>query len=331
MAAQPSRALVTGAGGFIGAALSHRLLADGWTTTLLVGPDTDRWRVAPLVADAAVLEVDLRDGDAVARAVAAARPDVVFHLAAHGAYSWQQSLPRMIETNVSGIAHVVEAALDAGVRAIVNAGSSSEYGLMDHAPREDELPVPNSGYAVTKAAATLYCGWVAREREAAITTLRLYSAYGPWEEPGRLIPALVAAGLEGRLPPFADPEIARDFVYVDDILDAFLLAAGHARPGEGAVYNVGSGRQTTLRGLAEIARRVFGIAEQPAWSAFPARQWDTDVWVADPSRIGRDLGWQARTSLADGLLATAAWLHDGGAELTGRYTTFRVVPDASRG
>jgi dolichol-phosphate mannosyltransferase len=320
-----ARALVTGAGGFIGAALAHRLLAGGWDATLLVGPDTDRWRLASLAGNAPVVEVDLRDAGAVAATVGAARPEVVFHLAAHGAYSWQQSLPRMIETNVAGIAHVAEAALDAGARAIVNAGSSSEYGLMDHAPREHELPEPNSAYAVTKAAATLYGGWVARQREAAITTLRLYSAYGPWEEPRRLIPALVVAAVEGRLPPFADPAIARDFVYVEDILDAFLLAAEHARPGEGAVYNVGSGHQTTLRELAEIARRVFGIAEQPAWAAFPARQWDTDVWVADPGRIGRELGWSARTPLDEGLATTAAWLRAGGSALAGRYGSMHHI------
>lgn len=268
---------------------------------------------------AEVVEVDLRDPDAVARCMQAARPELVFHLAAHGAYSWQRSLERMIETNVAGIAHVVEAALDAGAQAIVNAGSSSEYGLKDHAPPEDELPEPNSAYAVTKASATLYCGWIARTREAAITTLRLYSAYGPWEEPRRLMPALVAHGLDRRLPPLADPAIARDFVYVEDVVDAFLLAAERAAPGAGAVYNVGSGVQTSLRELAEIARGVYGIAEEPAWDAFPARDWDTDVWVADARRIEAELGWRARTPLDEGLAAFARWIEQQPAAVADRY------------
>jgi UDP-glucose 4-epimerase len=287
--------------------------------TLLAGPGSDPWRLDGLRDAAHVVEVDLRDADAVAGLVGAARPELVFHLAAHGAYSWQRSLPRMIETNVAGIAHVVEAALDAGARAIVNAGSSSEYGLKDHAPPEDELPEPNSAYAVTKASATLYCGWIARTREAAITTLRLYSAYGPWEEPRRLMPALVAHGLDGRLPPLADPAIARDFVYVEDVVDAFLLAAERATPGAGAVYNVGSGAQTSLRELAEVARRVYGIAEEPAWDAFPARDWDTDVWVADARRIAAEIGWQARTPLEDGLAAFARWMAEQPPRVGDRY------------
>ena len=315
----PSRSLVTGAAGFIGAALAHRLVARGDAVALLVGPGSDLWRLASLRDDAAIVEVDLRDADAVALAVAAARPERVFHLAAHGAYSWQRSLPRMIETNVAGFAHVAQAALDAGANALVSAGSSSEYGLKDHAPPEHELPAPNSAYAVTKASATLLGGWLAREHGATITTLRLYSAYGPWEEPRRLMPALVAAGLERRLPPLADPAIARDFVYVEDVIDAFLLAAERARPGAGAVYNVGSGRQTTLRELAEVARRAFAIDEQPAWAAFPAREWDTDVWVADARRAEAELGWRARTPLGAGLSAFAQWMEQQPPAVAERY------------
>lgn len=314
-----TRSLVTGAAGFIGAALARRLIERGDEATLVAGPGSDPWRLDDLRDDAHVLEVDLRDGDAVAQAVQAAQPEVVFHLAAHGAYSWQRSLHRMIATNVTGLAHLADAAVEAGARVLVNAGSSSEYGLKDHAPPEDELPEPNSAYAVTKASATLLGGWVARTRGAAVTTLRLYSAYGPWEEPRRLMPALVAAGLEGRLPPLADPSIARDFVYVEDVVDAFLLAAERAVPGAGAVYNVGSGLQTTLRELAETARRVYGIAEEPAWAAFPAREWDTDVWVADARRIAEELGWSARTPLEDGLAAFARWMDAQPPRIAERY------------
>jgi UDP-glucose 4-epimerase len=193
--------------------------------------------------------------------------------------------------------------------------------LKDHAPPEHELPEPNSAYAVTKASATLLGGWLARERGAAFTTLRLYSAYGPWEEPRRLMPALVAAGLARRLPPLADPAIARDFVYVEDVVDAFLLAAERAQPGAGAVYNVGSGRQTTLRELAEIARRTFAIEEEPAWAAFPARDWDTDVWVADARRAAEELGWLARTPLEAGLAAFGRWMDEQPPSVAERYRT----------
>lgn len=304
-----ARTLVTGAAGFIGAALARRLLADGHHVTLLAGPGSDLWRLESLTEHAELVAVDLRDASAVDRVVRSSRPDAVFHLAAHGAYSWQQGLGRMLETNVAGLVNLTEAAAAAGVRAIVNAGSSSEYGLKDHAPVESELTEPNSAYAFTKASATLYCGWIARTRDQAITTLRLYSAYGPWEEPRRLVPNVVVHGLDRRLPPLVDPRVARDFVYVDDVTEAMVRAADRARAGVAEVYNVGSGRQTTLGELADTARRVFDIPLEPTWGSFPARAWDTDVWVSDPRRIEADLAWTARVPLDDGLRATAAWLN----------------------
>jgi UDP-glucose 4-epimerase len=302
------RALITGAGGFVGAVLARRLLADGHEVVLVGRAGSDQWRLDPLRADAEVLELDLRDPDAVAATIDRTRPQWVFQLAAHGAYSWQDSLPQMIETNLAAVSNVVEAATRADAEAVVQAGSSSEYGFMDHAPSEDELPEPNSAYAVTKAAATLYCGWVARSRDQAVTTLRLYSAYGPWEDPRRLVPALVTHGLRGELPPLVNPDIARDFVYVDDVAEAFVLAAQGARPGEGAVYNVGSGVQTSLRELVEATRRVLAVVREPEWGSFPERDWDTATWVANAQRIRTALNWAPRHTLEQGLGAMARWL-----------------------
>lgn len=312
------RAMVTGAAGFIGAALAHRLVRDGLAVTLVVADGSDLWRVEELQDDAAIEYVDLRDAEEVQALVRRCRPELIFHLAAHGAYSWQRSLPRMLDTNVGGFVNLAEAAVGADVQALVSAGSSSEYGLKDHAPEEHELPEPNSAYAFTKASATLFGGWIARARGAAITTLRLYSAYGPWEDPRRLVPTLLTDGLDGRLPPLADPRIGRDFVHVDDVVEAFVLAAGAAQPGEGAVYNIGSGVQTTLRELVDVARGLLELTDEPTWGSFPDRAWDTDVWVADARQARADLGWAPALSLSDGLLQTIEWLRSRPA-LQGRY------------
>ncbi len=139
-------------------------------------------------------------------------------------------------------------------------------------------------------------------------TLRLYSAYGPYEEPSRLVPTLIREGLRGRLPVLVDPSVARDFVYVDDVVDAFLAAAARSsRDDPGAVYNVGTGRQTTVQEAVEVARRMLDVAVEPQWGTMPNRLWDTSVWVADNRKICAELGWRPRHTFEEGFRKTVAW------------------------
>lgn len=304
----PRRALVTGADGFVGANLVQRLLADGHAVTAVGRPGGSRWRLEGLRGQVERGDVDLLDRAEVATLVTATTPDWVFHLAAYGAYPWQTDAARILESNALATVTLVEACQAAQCGAFVHAGSSSEYGLKDHPPSEDEVLEPNSAYAVGKAAATNYCAQVARTGRLNAVTLRLYSVYGAYEEPRRLIPRIVVAGLEGRLPPLAAPDTARDFVNVDDVVRALIMAAEHPSHNPGAVYNIGSGRQTQLRELVSLARELFGVAAEPEWGSAPARSWDTSTWVADPSRAARELGWTASTDLAAGLQSTAAWL-----------------------
>jgi UDP-glucose 4-epimerase len=308
------RVLLTGAGGFIGANLARRLLADGHDLHLLLRPGHQRWRLEAIAEAATVHHGDIRIAEEVRAAMERIRPDWIFHLAAYGAYPAQRDLEQAAATNVVGTLNLSQAALAVGFEAFVNAGSSSEYGFKDRPPAEDAWLDPNSAYAATKAGATILLRHLALEHRVRITTLRLYSIYGPWEEPSRLLPNLVVLGLDGELPPLVSPDIARDFVYVDDCCDAFLLAALSSRQ-PGSVYNVGSGIQTTIREAVAAARTVLNIAAEPSWGSMEQRSWDTKSWVADSRLIREELGWEPRTTLAEGIESTAAWFRRSPAEL----------------
>jgi len=298
-----TRALVTGGTGFVGANLVRRLLQDGHEVHLLLRPDSQTWRIDEIIGRAHIHRLSDRRG--VRGLLSNIAPQWVFHLAAHGAYPSQGDVDAMLETNVRFTIDLVEACVAAGCDAFVFAGSSSEYGFKDHAPAEDELPEPNSVYAVTKLCASMYCDYRARREAANIKVLRLYSVFGPWEEPSRLLPRLIVEGFEGRLPPLANPNTVRDFVYVDDVCEAFLAATTRSQGPR--VFNVGSGMQTTLRDAVEVVREILRFGAPAEWGAFPERAWDTSSWVADVRRIREHLGWTPRTAFAAGVERTVNW------------------------
>jgi len=302
------RVVITGGTGFVGANLTRRLLRDGHEIHLFVRPQHQAWRIAGIANAIRLHVLELQDEVKVAAAIASIQPEWIFHLAAHGAYSWQTDVSEIMRTNIFGTVNLVEACVRQGFESFVNTGSSSEYGLKDHAPHECEWIDPNSAYAVAKASATQYCRYTAINRSQRISTLRLYSVYGPYEEPQRLIPSLLTQGMQGKLPPLVNSNIARDYVYVDDVCEAYIRAATSSNLEAGAVYNVGTGIQTSLAEIVDTVRQMLNITVEPQWGTMPQRQWDTNTWVADNSKLTRELGWRAEHSLEAGLKQTVEHL-----------------------
>jgi len=303
------RALVTGAGGFVGANLVRALLASGDQPEAIVRPGSDLWRLDDVRGDVPLISVDLGDAGPLAEAVLERRPEVLFHLAGCGGYPWQQNLDAMLSVNVRATETLLGAAREVDAR-VVHAGSSSEYGHRDGAASELERLEPNSHYAVTKAAATHLCRLAAATYRQVAVTLRLYSIYGPWEDPRRLMPTLVRTASDGHWPPLVAPDTVRDFVWVDDACDAFIRAASADFEEPGIILNIASGTQTSLSALVDVARMVFNVEEPPQWGTMDARSWDTEVWFGDPAAAARTLGWRARTPLHEGLEGMAGWLEE---------------------
>jgi len=123
---------------------------------------------------------------------------------------------------------------------------------------------------------------------------------GPYEESTRLMPTLIRYGLKGELPPLVNPDVAHDYVYVEDVVDAYLLAA--TKPSQER-----TGIQTSLRKVVDVARQVMGIAVEPKWGSMPNRNWDTSVWIADNRKIRETLGWHPRYSFEEGFRLTEEW------------------------
>ena len=304
------RAILTGATGFVGANLARRLLQDGHEVHLLVRKNYRSWRIDSILEDVRLHEVDLNDEGSLSQKVSKIKPDWVFHLATHGAYSSQKNLRQILQTNIIGTLNLVEACLKSGFEVFINTGSSSEYGFKDRAATETEWLEPNSHYAWSKASATLFCRHTAQSQGVRIPTLRLYSVYGAYEESTRLMPTLILRGLQGELPPLVNPNIARDYIYIDDVLDAYLLTATVSDRELGAVYNLGTGIQTSLRDVVEVACTTLALEVEPQWGSMPNRDWDTNVWVADNRKIQATFNWRPQHSFESGFRLMVDWFRD---------------------
>jgi nucleoside-diphosphate-sugar epimerase len=317
------RVLISGASGFVGANLARRALRDGHEVHLVLRPGHQSWRIDEIAANVHLHAAVLQDRDLVEKIVQIVKPDWIFHLAAYGAYSTQKGFEQMVQTNVLGCASLLDACTAAGFEAFVNCGSSSEYGLKDHAPKEDEPIEPNSHYALTKAAATHYCNLVSGTHGTRVFTLRLYSIYGPYEEPSRLIPTLLLHALDGRWPPLVSPRTARDYVFVEDACDAIISVANSSGLASG-IYNVCTGVQTSLEDVVSETSAMLNVGSEPEWGTLPQRSWDSDIWVGSPAKLREQSGWRARTNLQKGLRQTVEWFRTNPKWM--RYYADRIFP-----
>ena len=298
---------VVGASGFIGAKLFFslsRLRPDVFAVSRQVEAS---WRLLHCPYPNRIA-LDVTRPREVAAAIKKHRPRTVFNLSAYGAYERQTAAERIHEVNYVGTLNLIQALLESGCDAFVQAGTSSEYGLNCAGPAESGALEPNSDYAVSKVASAYLLGYYGRLKGFPCTHLRIYSVYGPWEERDRLVPTLIRLGLQGQYPPLVNPAISRDFLYVDDCTRAFVRAAlSTCRSHPGHAFNIATGIKTSLAEIAQLARATFAISAEPVFGSMPNRKWDLSNWYGDP-RLARDqLGWASRISLTDGLALTSAW------------------------
>jgi polyisoprenyl-phosphate glycosyltransferase len=303
--------LVVGAGGFIGAKLFFSLAQRRKDVFAASRNPRSSWRFASLpefISPNQLVEIDLTDVPKLDQEIARLKPKTVFNLSAYGAYERQQNVRQIHEVNYLGTLNLILALREIGCEALVQAGSSSEYGLNCTFPDETSELVPNSDYAASKVATSYLLKFYGTIHNVPCADLRLYSIYGPWEERDRLIPRLVSLGLQGQYPPLANPETSRDFVYVDDATHAFVRTALRVcQKSPGTSLNIATGTKTTLAQVAGAAKSVFGLAEDAKFGNHAARKWDLSNWYGNPARAIQAMDWKATTSFEEGLRRTGEW------------------------
>jgi nucleoside-diphosphate-sugar epimerase len=305
-----TRYIVTGGAGFIGSALVRTLLAAGGQVrvidNLLSGREAN---LADVREQIEWDRSDIRDASAMLSAIRGG--EIVFHLAAI------PSVPRSIqdpvpshEINIDGTFNVLRACVDAKVRRVVYAASSSAYGDTEVLPKEETmLPRPKSPYAVQKLVGEHYASVFHSCFGLETVALRFFNVYGERQDPSSPYSGVLSLFLKAlieRSPPtiFGDGEQTRDFTYVEDVAGLCLKAS--AAPGvAGNMYNAGNGNRYSLNTVWDLLQKIEGIRMPPKYG--PPRAGDVHDSQADTTAACRDLGHHPKYSLEDGLRRTLAW------------------------
>jgi len=304
------KALVTGGAGFIGSTLVDRLLAEGWRVDVV--DDLSTGSLANL-GEARSLpgrqfsfsRLDV-SSPALIDFIAHHRPDVVFHLAAQADVRVSVQRPAFDATvNIIGSLQICEGALAAGVSKIVFAASGGTlYGTPEEIPvREGHPQRPESPYGVAKKAVGDYLHYYRQVRGLEYTALALANVYGPRQDPhGEAgVVSIFAGKLLSRERPtiFGDGSQTRDFVYVDDVVDAFVRSVER---GGGLLCNIGTGVETSVQQLYDTMARLTGFKEPARYE--PPRTGELQRSALDPARAELHLGWKPWTTLDEGVART---------------------------
>src|SRR5215213_7527958 len=302
------KTLVTGGAGFIGSNLVDALVGRGDDVAVIDDVSTGkRANLEQALANGAeLIELDVRDADAVAAAVGSVRPELIFHLAAQIDVRRSVADPAYdSRVNVEGTINVLNAAQASGVRRVVNTSTGGAiYGEGQIIPAPEDHPVaPEAPYGLSKFCAENYCALFTRLHGLSTVSLRYGNVYGPRQDPlgeAGVIAIFCGKLLDGGRPKiFGDGKQTRDYVFVGDVVEANLRAAESDATGS---YNVGTGVETDVLELAARLGELGGRDFEPEFS--PPREGEVQRISIDPARAGAELGWKAEMGLADGLRVT---------------------------
>ena len=317
---QGKRVLITGGSGFIGSHLTRELVRRGATLLLLTHNPHQSWRINSILSS--VKQAHWTDALNLADVMQGFDPQFVFHLATYRNVGRSADLIEpMMEANLARTQHLAKAALASArsLRLFVNTGTCEEYGNLPAPFSESMREKPVSPYSLGKTLAIQSIDFLSRIAHLPAINVRPFTTFGGWQVADMLIPQVITHLLEGEEFPMSAGDQTRDFIYVEDVVDAYLhLAEFKTRDSnapQGEIYNIATGVESRVKEVvAQIAEMIGGKA-MIQFGSRPLREGEPIHFFADVSRINQT-GWRAKTSLIEGLSRTIGWYRE-------HYQTFR--------
>jgi UDP-glucose 4-epimerase len=299
------KVLLTGATGFLGSHILHRFLKDSQLEIAILRRKTSNgWRIEPLPQQVRQISGDLENIRAIAAELQEFAPETVIHTAWAGVMNCFRNDERQIEQNLLPTLELLKASLLSGCRHFIGLGSQAEYGPLNKKISETDPTEPTTMYGAAKLATSILCQQISRQKGTRFTWLRVFSTYGPMEEPDWMIPYLIRSLLRGQKPSLTHCEQKWDYLFAEDAAEAVWKVVTTGAEG---VFNLGSGRVYTLREIVEQIRNQIAPGMSLGFGEVPYRPDQVMHLEADIQRLVEATGWHPKTSLEEGLRADVQW------------------------
>lgn len=308
------RVFLTGATGFVGANLLRKFVElNKYEVHILLRDSSDTWRINDLLDGKNVImhKGDLSNLVSLRKLLDEVLPDHILHLATYGAYPTAQTDEELtIKTNLLGTMNLINASLDIEYKSFINTGSSSEYGFKKKPMSEEDVAEPMNLYGISKLAAANYAMMVAKTKNKNIVHVRLFSVYGYYEEPIRLVPSLMRNIILHEDMDLTSGIQTRDFIFIEDVVEGFLKLMSSGELLRGNILNLGTGIKTSIKEFCNLSIKCNKSDITLNFGSIDTRHNETFDWVADITKMHDLLKWVPKISLSEGIKKTLDWFKE---------------------